>query len=95
MARRSSQRRRVKKRGPTKGLVGLALVLAAVFAVAWFLSRDRDRPSVDDQVMELIRENPSAEVLAPGPGGPSEKGVPEVFQPDGAKRSSREDRSGR
>lgn len=50
--------------------------------MVWFAFCSRETPTVDDQVMEMIRENPSAEVLAPGPGGAATKESPEVFRID-------------
>lgn len=35
---------------------------------------------MEDRVLEMIRENPSAEVLAPGPSGTAPEDAPEVFR---------------
>ncbi|HPA16778.1 MAG TPA: hypothetical protein PLU30_03445 [Verrucomicrobiae bacterium] len=69
--------------------MGFAIFVGLLAAIAWFALRRPPAPSVDDQVMEMIRENPSAEVLAPGPGGASEKETPEVLQLEEPQRRSR------
>lgn len=61
--------------------MGFAL-LALVAAAIWFVWRSRETASVEDRVMEMIRENPSAEVLAPGPSGAVSEDAPEVFRMD-------------
>lgn len=96
MASRSSRRRRVRKKSPSKGLWGLVLALAAIFGIAWLASRRPKEPSMDDRVMDMIRENPSAEVFSPGPAkGSPKKETPEAFRPDGEYGPRRGDRPSR
>ncbi|MCC6353738.1 MAG: hypothetical protein IT577_07615 [Verrucomicrobiae bacterium] len=91
-SRRGGGGRRRKKGGVFARVAAIAL-LAAIAAIAWLALRSQEPPSVEDQVMEMIRENPAAEVLAPAPGGAASEASPEVFRIDeprpGSKKSKR------
>lgn len=93
---RQRRPRRRRGRGTFGGAFAFMLFLAAAAALVWLAWSRRKPPTIDDQMVEMIRENPAAEVLAPVPGQTSRPGAgPEVLQmgvpspdPNARKRGS-------
>lgn len=80
-----SKPRRTQRRRRSSGIPVFLFFLAVAASLVWLAWKGRKPADLDDRVIEMIRENPAAEVLAPSPaeGNSPPAGAPEAFEPGG------------